>query len=799
MGNGPETRLRLAIFLLSAGITSYQLALMQILSYLQWYHFAYLIVSLALLGFGTSGTILSLFRAFFIDHKGVLMPWLLVACGLAMPWALRLSQTDGIRCDFYLLFADRTQIWRLAASSLLYLTPFLLGALAIGLALTTEKKNVGKLYCANLTGSGTGGLFGLALAALFLPTDLPSIIGLAPVAGGLLLFSGNNRRQLIWAVAFASSSILLIMAYPGKYAPSQFKDISRAMNAPDASIVKQIPSPKGLVQVVESSSLRYAPGLSLNYRGEIPSPPMVFLNGNVYGSLPSGEGSLNSSENLLDHTTEVIAYSLLEEGGKALLIQPGGEQSIGQAISHKMSKIVVVEPHGEIFSFYQNLVSKPGLKFTAKQHLQVENEYPRRFLADGADQFELIRLPTVGSFGGTAGIQALSDQFLLTKEFFHLAWNNLSAGGMIMVTCWMDYPVKACFKLTATLAEVLEELGVSQPEYHLAAIRSWGSITFVLKKTPLNSNQTDAIREECGKLFFDPLLLPDMKMGERQIHNLLGDDDFFETLNGLLRENRKEIYEDYAFNLRPATDARPFFYQFLKWPRLPDLIKAFGLQGAPFLELGSLILALNILLLGILALILIILPLFKLGWKKEGGAWTLIYFGSIGTGFMLLEIVLMQKLTLFLGDPLLATATAISGLLFFSGLGSLYSSRLKANGSTLRRSTCVTGLLIILFAIFTVILSRFGEELPTSLLWVFLLSSIAPLGLSMGIPFPIGLRVLEKKNSTQLTWAWGINGCFSVISPALGLAVALHAGFNAVFALAAIAYLLAAGVNLKHG
>ena len=226
-------------------------------------------------------------------------------------------------------------------------------------------------------------------------------------------------------------------------------------------------------------------------------------------------------------------------------------------------------------------------------------------------------------------------------------------------------------------------------------------------------------------------------------------------------------------------------------------MNTFGLQGVPFFELGSLILAINLVLLGILALFLIILPLCRLGRRIAGRAWTFFYFGSLGAGFMLLEIVLMQKLTLFLGNPVIAAAAAISGLLFFSGLGSLYSSRLRANASTLRRSTCFVSLLIAIFAISIIILQRTGNHLATPILWASIFFLVVPLGFSMGIPFPVGLRALEKKYPAQLPWAWGINGCFSVVSPAVGLAVALHTGFNSVFVLAAVAYLLAAGVNFK--
>ena len=105
----------------------------------------------------------------------------------------------------------------------------------------------------------------------------------------------------------------------------------------------------------------------------------------------------------------------------------------------------------------------------------------------------------------------------------------------------------------------MDELGINEPENHLAAIRSWGSITFALAKSPLSREQTMAIREECAKLFFDPLLLPRLDKEERQVHNSLADESFFEIFTAILSKDREAVYNDYAFNLRPSTDNQPFW------------------------------------------------------------------------------------------------------------------------------------------------------------------------------------------------------------------------------------------------
>ena len=788
MTDGNYRRTAGALFLLSIGITAHQIALMQLLSYVQWYHFAYMVVSLALLGFGASGTFFALRRQWLLDNSGRLLPLLMLGCSLGLAAATLPAVWRPLRFDLYLLFVEPVQLIRLIIACLLFGLPFFLGGLAIALALTAGIERTGFLYFANLVGSGAGGLVGLGLTAIFTPEELSPLIALFPVVGSLLILPW--RRYPIGSLIGSVTALLACLAlfsFAPDLQPSQFKDISRVMNLPGAKLLTERPDPHGYTQVVTAESLRQAPGLSFSYRGKVPNYAAVLVNGDSYGSLPQMD---SAGPALLDYSTEVLGY-LLAEPDDILLIQPRGGGAIEHARFRKARNLVAVEPHPEVKKLLAQGVDGFGGYISIPELKLLRND-PRAFLEGDEGKYDLVRFPTVGGFGANIGLYALSEQFLLTRQAFELAWRRLKPDGALMVTTWMDYPVKKPLRLLATLVEVVEsELGPDSAGQHLAALRSWGTVTFVLKKSALGEGEVDAVRRRAAELGFDPLLLPGINQEERQRFHRLPDDSFFENVDILLGDGRQELYCDYRFNIVPSTDNRPYFSQFLRLDRLGGLVEALSLRQLPFFEMGSFILALTLLILVLLAIVLIIMPLFKMGWQGEGYLRTFVYFGGLGMGYMMLEIVFIQGMTLFLGHPLTAAATVICALLISSGLGSLYSERLSIRDMTAR---IVVGTVCMLVIFYSFLLGSARGVGFFNGLWMQILIAtlaIAPIGFILGMPFPLGLRRLHENFPEQIPWAWGINGCFSVIGPPLATVVAVQEGFRTVYILVALAYFLA--------
>ncbi len=271
-----------------------------------------------------------------------------------------------------------------------------------------------------------------------------------------------------------------------------------------------------------------------------------------------------------------------------------------------------------------------------------------------------------------------------------------------------------------------------------------------------------------------------------------------ESANAIVRPSfTVSTNEAYDFDIRPATDNRPYFSQFLRWRHLSSLLDQFGSQTVPFLEVGYLITGVTFIQILLAALLLIIIPLFRLGWRGTGKAWTISYFGGLGLGYLFVEIVLIQRFTLYLGHPIYATAAVLATLLICSGAGSLYSERLKPERRSIIRAAGFVTLLLLPYVVFLTPLLNATIALPTitKVLVAFVL--IAPPTFLMGMPFPVGLRFLSTRSDEQVPWAWGINGCFSVISTALAAILAVELGFVAVMLFAVAAYALVAFASFR--
>ncbi len=777
-------RLTTALALVSSALIGFQLVLMQLLSLVQWYHFAYMVISVALLGFGAAGTVLSLARSWFLRRFHLVVPLAMIGCGAAMPTAAWLAASDTAlaRFDSYLLFVDAGQFGSLVVTYLLFFIPFFLGALAVGLMLVRFSKEAGTYYFANLLGSGVGALLALALMWVLPPPLLPPAIGLVAVASGVLVIPRRYRLRLVPAAVVALLVCGWFLLQPFEPQRSQFKDLSKTLDMPGAEIATARSSPYGLVEVVSAPALRYAPGLSLTYRGDIPVQKAVFNNGNWYGPVTAAADSVH----LLDYSTAVLPY-VVDSPRVVLDLHARTGSNAAQALTHGAKAVTAVEPHESVLSLLRNELAPETDSLLQHPAVTVRAEEPRTYLAATRDSFALITQPIVGAFGGTLGLFALQEQYGLTVEAFGEMWRRLDAGGMISVTSWMDYPYRNPLKLLATLVRTLHEAGVDAPRRHLAAWRSWGTVTFVATRAPLDDEALARIREAARALSFDPLLLPGIRAEERMRSNALQDTTFFEFIDRIVAGDRAFL-DQYDFDIAPATDDHPYFSQFLKWRTVPRLIDEIGRSSFPFMELGTLVTAATFVQIFFVAILLIILPLFRRGWAGGGKAWTLVYFSGLGIGYLFVEMVLIQRFVLYLGHPIYAVAAVLAAILIFSGIGSSVSQRLGVTPAAMATAAGTVALLIALYALFLMPLLRATISLPLFLKGFLALLIVGAPAFVMGMPFPFGLRFLTERRRSHVPWAWAINGCLSVMSAALAALLAVQLGFVAVMLFAAAAY-----------
>jgi hypothetical protein len=787
----------MALGLLSAAVIAFQLALMQILSITQWHHFAYMIISVALLGFGAAGTCLALFRTALTDRFDRVFPVLMFLCGATMAAGIGLSQSAAIRFDSYLLFAGALHAGRLMATYAVFFIPFFLAALAIGLAFTKYSHRIGILYFWNLAGSGMGGLLALGLMWVLPPREIPAILALIPVFSGLLVLRKNPGALVLPTAALSLIGVTVAILHPPTLIPSEFKSLSRAMQLPEAQLTLGKNSPYGLLQVFSSPALRYAPGLSLTYPDAVPVRRAVFNNGDWVGPLLSPQKK--EVPPVLDFSTAALPYALEKRHTALVLNMSTGTHAV-QAIRQGVKKVMAVEPNPVLLSLLEKELAGEVDGLMKHPALMVKKSDSRTWLLTDPLAYDLIVFPSIDTFGGTSGLNAIQEHYLFTKEAFGDAWRKLTPRGVLSVTCWMDYPPRHTLKILSTLIEMLAVRGVDDPRSVIAAARSWGTITFIVKKTPFSPEEIQNIRAFCLRLGFDPALLPDIRASERAVFNVLQDDLFFNTIERLLSPGRRDLYDAYDFNIEPATDDRPYFAQFLRWKSLPNLSEHFGSRSVPFFEIGYLVVLLTLLQASLAAVLLIIVPLFRTTGQRRGKTQILFYFSGIGIGYIFIEIAMLQRFVLYFGNPIHAAAIVISAMLMASGMGSYASERLQPLG--MRLSAVLTGIMVLLLlggALLTPLLLKTIGLSPISKVLVSL-CVLCPAAFLMGIPFPAGIRMLAEKSGGDIPWAWGINGCFSVISTALATIIAVEAGFTALMICGALAYglTLAAGRSYRH-
>jgi len=782
-------RLLLGLGLYSSAVIAFQLSLMQLISIVQWHHFAYMIISIALMGFGASGTVLALARKNLLRHEPKLVPLLFIASGLLMVVVFQISRLELLRFDVFVMFGGGGGFWKLVFNYLLFSLPFFLGALAIGIIFISKSKEIGSYYFSNLLGSGMGGLLALFLISWLSPKAIPVVIGCYAIVSGLIVAQKNVLKLVIPTSLLAFSLSIIVASRPFELHLSEYKAIEQALNLPEAKVTHQFPSVHGLVEVVHSPAQRFSPAVSFNYTREIQGGYAVFVNGDYYGHV------INHSDFDQDHILNFSTLNLpyvVSNPEKVLILNAGAATNVSHAVGNGARQVDAVIPNRTISQLLKTELHDASGGILSRPEVRVHNVEPRNFLWNNkATQYDLIVLPIQEGFGGTSGLGALREEFGLTTEAFEQMVNSLSPQGMISISTWTDYPPRTSLRIPATLIKAARGLSPDHPEKHIAAIRSWGTITFVLKREPFNQNQIEKIRGFCNEMLFDPLLLPGLEPHERQYYNIVDDTTFFDLLDRVVVSDTS-VFAEYAFNISPATDNKPYFNRYLKLGRFEHLLETFGADQLPFLELGYLTLLVTLVQALVLAFILIILPLFFLKKSKLGKGSTLLYFGAIGLGYMFAEIILIQRFILYFGAPVYSVVAVISTMLVSSGLGSFFSKRVNADHKSLFKvgSTVAAILLLLVLFLQPILQGSISAPIPVKVAIGLLVIGIP--AFVMGFMFPLGVRLLDRYDSSQIPWAWGINGCLSVTSTSLATLLAVEKGFNAVILIAVVAYLIAA-------
>ena len=471
-------------------------------------------------------------------------------------------------------------------------------------------------------------------------------------------------------------------------------------------------------------------------------------------------------------------------------------------------------------AFAGHLYERPGVRVHVAE--------ARSFVAGGRNRYDVIQIPLLDSFAAAAaGTHSLSESYVYTIEAFEQYLDRLRPGGYLAITRWLKLPPRDSLRLFATAVSALERRGIGEPGRHLALVRSWNTATLLVKNGRLSDQDTARVRRFADERAFDLAFLPGMARAEANRFNILDQADFFDGAVALLGPERDAFLRDYKFDIAPTTDNRPYFFDFFKWRALPELLERRALGGAALLDWGYLVLAATLIQAAALALLLILAPLLWLGRERREPAaadlarWRVaLYFLAIGLAFLFIEIASIQRFVLFLGHPVYAIPVVLCGFLFFAGLGSgivpTLTARLEALrarspqrpsiGAADRLLRCFLhvrhpalalavagiGTAALMHLVLALPLFRWLMPLPDALKIAVSLALIAPLAFFMGMPFPLALARVAATRAALVPWAWGINGCASVLSAVLAILLAMSLGFSAVVVIAIALYVVAA-------
>jgi hypothetical protein len=361
----------------------------------------------------------------------------------------------------------------------------------------------------------------------------------------------------------------------------------------------------------------------------------------------------------------------------------------------------------------------------------------------------------------------------------------------------LKLPPRDSAKLFLTALRALERRGVAEPARQLALIRSWETTTLLVKNGPLTPEDIARLCAFADERSFDLAWYPGIRAQDANRYNLLEEPYFFEAAQSLV-ENPAGFLARYKFDLRPATDDHPYFFDFFKWAALPELWTVSTQSGGALLDWGYLILTATLVQAALLSLVLVLLPLW-LGAKSGRGAgrWRIaVYFGAIGLAFLFIEVASIQRFTLFLAHPLYAIGVVLAGFLVFAGLGSGIAPALERRLADRRIGAlrCAIAAIVLLASLYILVLPPLFAALiglPDAAKIALSLALIVPLAFFMGMPFPLALARLRTDAPHLVPWAWGINGCASVLSAILATLLAMTFGTRAVVFTAAALYLLA--------
>jgi spermidine synthase len=663
--------------------------------------------------------------------------------------------------------------------------------------------------------------------------------GLLAIAAAAVLAAGTH---------FVAPAVLGIP----KLAVSDYKGVAYARKFPDSKRTYERASPFGYLEVYSSSYLHFAPGLSDNAAFNLPKMPAnAYLGLYIDSEGPSGIiKDLPADETAYFKYLPMVYPYLLKPHADTFVVQFGGGLSTAVALKSGAEHVTVAEGNPAVLTAFRE--DKGLRQFTGDvlndPKVSVIDYDGRLYVAHTDKRFDVIDLSLADSAGlSSPGGFAIVEKYSYTREAMAAYMRALKPGGILSVTLWnKEEPPKSVLKLYATMVAAAREVNGPDIARDFFVTSTYLSTATVLyKRGGFTADEIAKLRAHTRAMSFDEIYFPGIKVDTAELPQVLQDyrDQFFyqgpppdptappadnaaekephdkpppevaaaagdappvprvpATVLGrlawhyLVNGGWQNVADQYVFDSRILTNHQPYFAAYIKVKDLPKFADRLELVQD---EWGYLLLWATLGIAGLFAFTLVLFPVI-FGWRTifsryPGKLGTMVYFLCLGLGYIIVEVGMISHFVLALSNATVSASVLITGMLVFSGIGSFVSERFLD-----RARMVMPRVFLAIFAILT--LYAFGIDyaldwigtLPYALRIVLCLLLLLPPAFLMGFPMPTAMTTLGRLGKDHMfLWAWGINGCFSVIGAALVPIVATSFGLPAVVLVGAVAYLVA--------
>lgn len=743
------------IFLASLSGLVLEVAITRIFSAAVWYHYAFVAVSLALIGLGASGLAV---QSLSSRMKGEWAGGLTVVSG----WVV----VGFVPITLFVMHSLASQVAYLPLFMFLFAVPFFFIGIIISSAFRAFAGIAGRLYAADLVGASLGALLVILFLLLTGGEGASLIVGvIAAVSATIFSRISGSRRKTIVSLSFVALSVLLLLfnymtqvfAIPTD--PTALKDLPIYLREhPGSKIVKTQWNSFSRIDVVEGG------------KGDEGLAAKIFIDGGAGTNVISWDGNVGSRKGLTTWM-HYLPYSIMPDP-KVLVIGSGGGRDVVAALASGSKDVTAVEINPIIFETVKGYGEKAGNVYT-HEHVRAYNEEGRSFITRSSEKYDIIYIPFVDTWASvSSGGLSVSENFLYTLEGFDQYYDHLSDRGKVVTVRWLvDTP-----RFVSTYVKLLEQKGIPQDQVyrHLIIVTS-DSYTndpsgtmVVFSKAPFTQDEIGFLSSSFAKYGYKPILIPGQVIRE----------PYADLLSG--KVGLDQFYGSFQTKAYPVSDDSPYFLSYEK--PFPAIIQRLFDWSV------------------VIVIAFLAIPFIWMRSRLKGSAIHVAtfvpYFAALGMGFILIELGLMQKLILLLGNPTMTFAILLFTLLLSSGSGSFLSSRIVKN-STRSLAYVIVGIAIIgiLYAIFlpSVIYTAIGQQFAIKAAFSILV--LAPVGFLMGMPMPTGVRLLKLYQQEYVPWMWAVNGAFSVLGAVISVVVAIMYGSSEALMLGISIYLVALAMS----